>query len=586
MVASTERVNHLLIKSRKQESAVTIKHRLEEAFNMASFPSVPTGSLVFIKHFIVKDITVSDSAYAIAKKIEQYFQDNALSAVNIDTRDSAGASAVWLSDPVIAWVRLLETICSGKNKLWYWPLIQSQLLANYRSQSWQQGQSRVMHRGAIWPSASILSPVFILHALQQLYGVASHRIAIEQLTQHQKLDTVLEHIEAKHILPFIPLYKITSPTMAEDSELLLRAQSVATQLPQNIVHWLKQWGKDDIRSFWLLRHTAIQSVFNNDEAERTFFALCLDILCRKNPPSFDNTQNKNRDKSLNPRKKAFSSNEEAIEKTPKADPTDIAKQSKEQAKVSREHRSELLKKQQAKMPQEQDRLQTDVTDNSAMTQNLSHPMIEENTTADDFFHLEPSSQEDPIRNTNQAGFEQAGFHSIYGGIFYLIAILNRIYDKNDQEKLPAMTLHFILSYCLKCKDESLFEALGFDENQCALFQQQYKLPINNYSIPQQWTPYYRRTDFASYERLVLETIKAIMRFLWRNTQLSMKKLIRKNATIIATHTHIDVNFDGSDINIAIRRLGLDCSPGWVPWLAKVITLEYEAETLRSHVFNE
>jgi hypothetical protein len=45
--------------------------------------------------------------------------------------------------------------------------------------------------------------------------------------------------------------------------------------------------------------------------------------------------------------------------------------------------------------------------------------------------------------------------------------------------------------------------------------------------------------------------------------------------VAATQTHLDVTLDLDDVRIAERLQGLDLSPGWVPWLGRVVTLHFE-----------
>jgi hypothetical protein len=56
---------------------------------------------------------------------------------------------------------------------------------------------------------------------------------------------------------------------------------------------------------------------------------------------------------------------------------------------------------------------------------------------------------------------------------------------------------------------------------------------------------------------------------------AMPPIIRQRATLYVTRTHVDVVFSLEQINLSIRRAGLDRNPGWVPELGRVITFRFE-----------
>jgi len=58
---------------------------------------------------------------------------------------------------------------------------------------------------------------------------------------------------------------------------------------------------------------------------------------------------------------------------------------------------------------------------------------------------------------------------------------------------------------------------------------------------------------------------------------SLRSLVRRSGRIRATRTHIDVFFDLTDLDVRIRKAGLDIDPGWVPWLGRVIRFHYVEE---------
>jgi hypothetical protein len=69
-------------------------------------------------------------------------------------------------------------------------------------------------------------------------------------------------------------------------------------------------------------------------------------------------------------------------------------------------------------------------------------------------------------------------------------------------------------------------------------------------------------------------VRCVRKWCARDKRISLPELIRRPARIRATPTHIDVAFAFQDLDLRVRRLGLDINPGWVPWLLRVITFHY------------
>lgn len=68
---------------------------------------------------------------------------------------------------------------------------------------------------------------------------------------------------------------------------------------------------------------------------------------------------------------------------------------------------------------------------------------------------------------------------------------------------------------------------------------------------------------------------ALRLWLRRQARLSLSALVRRPGRVQVTHTHLDVIFDASLVSLAVRRHGLDLSPGWCAWLWRVVTIHYD-----------
>jgi hypothetical protein len=67
---------------------------------------------------------------------------------------------------------------------------------------------------------------------------------------------------------------------------------------------------------------------------------------------------------------------------------------------------------------------------------------------------------------------------------------------------------------------------------------------------------------------------------WRSPRL----LLQRAAWMQLSATHLDVIFSFDQVDLSVRRLGLDADPGWVPWLGRIVNLHFEpANELPPHL---
>ncbi|HEY2289287.1 MAG TPA: hypothetical protein VGM86_01180, partial [Thermoanaerobaculia bacterium] len=68
---------------------------------------------------------------------------------------------------------------------------------------------------------------------------------------------------------------------------------------------------------------------------------------------------------------------------------------------------------------------------------------------------------------------------------------------------------------------------------------------------------------------------AARRWCRRRAGIGLADLVQRPGQVIATRTHLDVFLDPRQVEIRVRRAGLDLDPGWVPWLGRVVRFHYE-----------
>jgi hypothetical protein len=82
---------------------------------------------------------------------------------------------------------------------------------------------------------------------------------------------------------------------------------------------------------------------------------------------------------------------------------------------------------------------------------------------------------------------------------------------------------------------------------------------------------------ADWDRLLGSWLTRVRRTVHRAAGMGLRALVARAGQVAATRTHIDVVLQLRDLDIRVRRAGLDIDPGWVPWLGRVVSFRYEGE---------
>ncbi|MGA1870575.1 MAG: hypothetical protein ACMUJM_18725 [bacterium] len=73
-------------------------------------------------------------------------------------------------------------------------------------------------------------------------------------------------------------------------------------------------------------------------------------------------------------------------------------------------------------------------------------------------------------------------------------------------------------------------------------------------------------------------LQAIEHFLDYYVHIDLHDLITRPGRIATTRTHLDVTFNLDQVDLSIRKAGLDIDPGWVDWLGRIILFHYVSES--------
>lgn len=69
-------------------------------------------------------------------------------------------------------------------------------------------------------------------------------------------------------------------------------------------------------------------------------------------------------------------------------------------------------------------------------------------------------------------------------------------------------------------------------------------------------------------------IRETRRWCRRQAGIGLHDLINRSARVSTTRTHVELSFTFDQIDLRVRRAGLDLDPGWVPWLGRVVRFHY------------
>jgi len=77
------------------------------------------------------------------------------------------------------------------------------------------------------------------------------------------------------------------------------------------------------------------------------------------------------------------------------------------------------------------------------------------------------------------------------------------------------------------------------------------------------------------DELLTSAALLLMRTMWQTLQQRLADLAGRSGWVRETRAHLDVTFDAALVDLAVRRAGLDLSPGWCAWFGKVVTIHYD-----------
>ena len=196
---------------------------------------------------------------------------------------------------------------------------------------------------------------------------------------------------------------------------------------------------------------------------------------------------------------------------------------------------------------------------------------------------EPERPESPLETHVQFESTPSSFTQ-YGGLGYLLNALEQLNfphyltDYGEPNRFTYRLLHYIARQHCKPENGSVQPAHApltdvifslhppaylqdsAEQNESKTNKQHY--PYNAVQLP--YCPY--RAWHS-----------ALRTYLYQCSQLSLFDVIHRPAHLSLTESHLDITFPLNQIDIRLRRAGLDLNPGWLPWFGRVVQFHYQKQ---------
>ncbi len=507
------RVHHAHLTAPSQDLIGRGHRLLEDALHTVSLPAAERSELLFIRHLNVGNIRSGHSPASLSRQLEQQLQSLSAIALPGTHPNAATAPAVIFPDDLAAYAHFAHRLATGQPlTAWFWPRLFSDPFSSSHT-SWHPTHSRHDTLLALLTQLAThpLAPLATATVLQQLHEQKS----LTSLLQ------ILQPEDGQTLLTQQGWSTLTQPQIEEsitegDNSLAHSRQGHGREPSQTLPCLFSavkscQWPPDDSRLLWAV---AIGLIAENPTALfQSNVAVAAQILIQRNT-----TATNSRAASIEsaPHRNYSSSKERPVQSQPGHAPDLTTHRSLSKAPIEQEkesHRDPLTASQ------------------------LASAAVEQN------------SRESPVLAFTA---DHSDIYTDYAGVIYLLNSLKYLnlsayLSKYNNPTFPHTLLHYIATRLQIPSEDPIFEAIT--------------LPYSPSRVPSL--------------SLHIAWYCALRAYTYRQTHLSLRTLICRPARLSLTPTHLDLTFTLEQIDIRIRRAGLDLNPGWLPWFGKVVQFHYE-----------
>ncbi len=605
MVDEQRRIRRLSLRGADETALRHARRGLEEAFRTASLPGLPPQAQVVIRRLDLGEVPNDASAGLLARRIDARVQQLAASAVRVDGPDprqpAADAEVVWFADTLQSYALLLARLLDGAPATaWYWrSLFPPQALG-------PEGVDYLL-LAAVDTPAGAHAPAHLLAAVLQPARVPALLARIEpalaeRLLHHQGQLPMLRSPGPDGPTPLPP------PPCRPVWRTLLRQAA-------------ERWGTQDVRSRWLALQALIRHrpglLARRDSAQRIRLDGWLEEWSADaGQVAVDKASVVRRgttETSVPGRARALAEGERAAA----AAPQEAAPQTKADRTPRLSPTGTVVKKPGDSVDAPTDPGTTGAGAEAATAPRLTPaaplPASEDESRASASTRA-PATPWDDLQPSTHAGF----------------ALLIRLFERLDMAALLAENEALLLAdFPLRVlRDLACRLGLPRDDGVWRLFDELDRTApvVTRFVAPEGWwrlaaedgRPLRRgRLDAAGrcliaapngryclfygaaddpacvlrmQDRTVedtnapsaplrVQTLSAQFRWLCaarlrRLSGISLRRLVCRPGKLALTATHWDVIFDLAQTDLRLRRVALDCDPGWVPWLGRVVQIHY------------
>ncbi len=564
---------------------------LEDALRTASLPDAPGGQVLLIRRLPLGTIHADRSPATLSLVVEQRVREVALLAVHAESRSAAAAQAVYFRDELEPFVLLATRLARGLPlDAWFWRLaVPGLLTGTSRDDALRLALASALRTGPGQAAAvTLVSELHALGALAPLLG------ALRWQDGPALVRAWWGHLPSRPA-PRLPLDDVGA------------AEQVPEPLRSTLAHWTRAWGSGDARALWLAA-----------------VALCTRMPSRVAAPQLPSRAWRVLE--------AIQASPAAHLPTPREPPQPqappkpdaptvpadtgvvpgIAASSPQSPRALSDARSS------AKVTRPMDGTSASLASVTAAPRQAARPTLADTgeTTPRD---TGTTPQDTPLFHATEEALP-----TVAGGLLFLVPMLNALglgeflaghpaladlgvperFLRHVAERLGVPSTDPLLRvlqeaaaplpepspFVLPVRFQAGIGARGplrllrEPTGRRVAFDARTRVPLASTShggaLPPPFdrglpTPLAHPLPWDDATLLLRATLLAVGRVTRRLAHLGLRALVLRPGRLVTTRTHLDIVFAASQVDIRIRRAGLDVNPGWVPWLARVIQYHYQ-----------
>jgi len=537
MTQAERRIRSLTIRGGDNDQLRQARYLLEDAFRIASLPGLPPNAMVLVRRLDLGTIHPGLSSVQLANTISERVRCLAAQAVCIDQQSGNDAGVVWFSDPLQPLQMLLQRLLDGGTADdWYWASLFPGFISGQGLNLNEALLGEVLLKACRTPLQGLAVARLIQTCLQPLRLSRLYAFLTPALVRRVLSEQGMAPLAAS-ANPVQSLHRQVPACSDSRTEPRLNAPDLSLGWRSAIHSAVRRWGQTDVRSRWLAWQALLCHrpgwLERGGDWHRIELRYWLDSWSAASAADRGEAANGAGSGTLTG---------DALQ-SPSAMDSGIG----------------LPHKPPALSP----RLQSD----RARSAGSALPA----SWADD--------------NQQQPSVERPERFSPHAGFAFLIPLLQRLglaellrrHDVLLEADFPRQVLRTM----------AVRFGLDGDDPVWCLFDQRQQppsVPIEHLCAPSPWRQLAQRATFrqrvpmpATPEQLSRTFQLVCALFLHRHCGMSLRGLIRRPGRVALSRSHWDVMFDLNQTDLRLRRQALDCDPGWVPWLGRVVQFHYHSE---------